>query len=334
MKTIKVGCFIPNKNDSTSLYRACGPLSQLSKDYNVQIDYLTGAAWSNLFHYDVIFMQRPYKPDHMGIAELVVRLNIPLWLDYDDYLFDVPKDNPAYPAYMNESARANMTRMLQLADLVTVTNNTLKELYSAPGLATNVHVVPNAYDFRFHHLIHENSGSNLITWRGSKTHDRDVQTYAEPISAFLRSNPDWEIEFIGELNCWTLIDSIDPKQVTVTPPMDPFVYMQYLKNLKPSIHIVPLYDNFFNRCKSNIAWIEATAAGAVALAPKWEDWALEGVMTYENQDTFLEALQLAAKHTEGLKNLHEKSYALVEEDFNLLKINQLRYDLLKQMVDF
>ena len=43
-------------------------------------------------------------------------------------------------------------------------------------------------------------------------------------------------------------------------------YFQNLRRLKPTYCFVPLYDDVFNRCKSGIAWLEGTYAGAVCLA--------------------------------------------------------------------
>jgi len=43
-------------------------------------------------------------------------------------------------------------------------------------------------------------------------------------------------------------------------------YFDKIKEIAPEAFIFPLEDNDFNRCKSNIAWIEATLAGAACIA--------------------------------------------------------------------
>lgn len=50
---------------------------------------------------------------------------------------------------------------------------------------------------------------------------------------------------------------------------DIFGYFQRLIQLKPHFVVFPLEDNTFNRCKSNIAAIEATVAGAVCISPDY-----------------------------------------------------------------
>jgi len=58
-------------------------------------------------------------------------------------------------------------------------------------------------------------------------------------------------------------------------------YMAAYGHLGPWVSVVPLEDTAFNRAKSNLAWIEATCAGALTLAPMWPDWLKPGVFTYD-----------------------------------------------------
>jgi hypothetical protein len=46
-------------------------------------------------------------------------------------------------------------------------------------------------------------------------------------------------------------------------------YQIQLRGTSPDYIVVPLVNDAFNRCKSNIAWIEATNAGAVTIAPSY-----------------------------------------------------------------
>ena len=46
-------------------------------------------------------------------------------------------------------------------------------------------------------------------------------------------------------------------------PMDPILYLRQIQKDRPKAFIVPLKDIQFNHSKSNIAWLEATACGAL-----------------------------------------------------------------------
>jgi hypothetical protein len=76
----------------------------------------------------------------------------------------------------------------------------------------------------------------------------------------------------------------------------------------------PLQDNQFNDSKSNIAWIEATLAGAVCVTnyahkPGWE-WAID----HFTDNTDFIASQWAASKEAIIKH------------FNLLTVNEVRYN--------
>jgi hypothetical protein len=44
--------------------------------------------------------------------------------------------------------------------------------------------------------------------------------------------------------------------------------------------MVPLHVSDFNRAKSNIGWIEAVHAGAITVAPDFQEWRRPGVINY------------------------------------------------------
>jgi hypothetical protein len=61
-------------------------------------------------------------------------------------------------------------------------------------------------------------------------------------------------------------------------------YFEILMELKPEIMIVPLQQNKFNECKSNIALIEGTLAGAVILAPNLPEFREAGACCWNKAE--------------------------------------------------
>jgi hypothetical protein len=82
--------------------------------------------------------------------------------------------------------------------------------------------------------------------------------------------------------------------------------------------IVPLEDEVFNRCKSNIAWLETARSGTITVAPFWESWAVPGVYAYE--DDFFDTAHGAL--TEGEKWWGGWDY--IQNNLLLSEINRLR----------
>ena len=94
--------------------------------------------------------------------------------------------------------------------------------------------------------------------------------------------------------------------------------------------VVPLKDNLFNHAKSNLAWIEATCAGAMTLAPDWPEWRRPGVSNYESPLNFkkllrerLEACRSAAASVYTHLDAHGISVDLV------FRLRQLRERVLR-----
>jgi hypothetical protein len=263
---MNLGVFGP-KDDATVMYRGLGVLYNLRK-HGVNVIKCETADYITLKQFDVVFVQRPHSEAHFQLCKEVVSMGIPLWLDYDDFLFQVPVSNPAYKIYMNDTCHKRMAEMIEIASAVTVSTMALKALLEISD--TPVVCVPNIYDSTYHGEISEAKRTEWITWRGSKTHDEDLLSVYEPLCDFLSASTSNKIEFIGHIY-WQLLD-LFPKQVRCIGSMPWFQYMRYLKARAPRLHIVPLKDNVFNKCKSNVALIEARVAGADVLAPDWYEW--------------------------------------------------------------
>lgn len=340
---INVAAHCPNPTDVTSLYRGLGPLLEIRKISNekeINIIPFERMNWVMCKSADLVFLQRPYLKEHVEMVKMAKMNRKPVWVDYDDFLLDIPLDNPAYGTYMRPDVHSNIANILSMADFVTVTTRALKALYEQPVTAENgvnlpmgqnVHVIPNSYDYFYHGLPVKNSGNKLVTWRGTNTHDRDIQDYEEPLVEFFKANPEWKIEFIG-FRPWRTIEKIG-SQARFKSPVDPMYYMDYLKKIGPSVHIVPLNDSIFNRCKSNIAWIEATVAGASVIAPDWEQWRNPGTITYTSKGDFYAALDWFSKNQEILENKRKESLDWMLKNYNLVDSNKKRLTIIEQALD-
>lgn len=296
---MNLGVFGP-KQDATVMYRGLGVLHDL-KSKGVNVIKCESSDYISLKQFDVVFVQRPHSEAHLHLCKEVVNMGIPLWLDYDDFLFDVPISNGAYKLYMNTACHSRMAEMIELASVVTVSTMALKALLEISD--TPVVCVPNLYDPVYHGKVSTAQRSEWITWRGSNTHQEDLMSVYEPICDFLASNSSARIEFIGHV-FWQLLEKF-PKQVRCVGPMPWFEYISYLKNRAPKIHIVPLKDNIFNKCKSNVSMIEGRVAGAAVIAPDWYEWQTADAK-YKTKDDFYNLLSTACKKQDSLPSVADR----------------------------
>ncbi len=112
-------------------------------------------------------------------------------------------------------------------------------------------------------------------------------------------------------------------------------YMGALVSLAPWLVIVPLADTLFNRSKSNLAWIEATTAGALTLAPDWEEWRRPGMVTYKDAEQFAGLLYRCVDEFDQAVNVHPNCEAFsrpcVRNNLLLDRVNEARWDIVNEL---
>lgn len=322
---------VPSPNDATSLYRARLPLLRLQKLLPDKImiyphhNHVT-PNWDYILLFDMVFIQRPVDKHYFKIFTQAKQYGLPVWVDYDDLLCNIPKDNPACDHYTPEKIEI-MGDFIRFADIVTVSTNALKiNLEKKYKIKKGIiKVIPNAFDLEMFPLIPEFKNSKNIMWRGSHTHVNDLWGFAEEITEVMNSNKSWKINFMG-YNPFFITNHITNFTYTMFLGVDK--YLSLLPKLNNSICIIPLHDSNFNRSKSNIAWIESTYSGAVCLAPDWEEWRKPGVVTYKDNVDFKEKLKAMISGKYDLKRMHQESWQFIRDNLSLAEVNKQRLALI------
>jgi hypothetical protein len=131
-----------------------------------------------------------------------------------------------------------------------------------------------------------------------------------------------------------MFDDLSDK-VIHQPSLDAIKFFSVLKAIKPKINVVPLHDNPFNLGKSNIAWLEATYAGAVTLAPDTPEWRKAGVTNYKDEADFKTKLGFLLSLTDReLDVLHSMSVdAILQGKLLLSETNKTRLEILGRLVN-
>jgi len=340
---MKILAVVPMPFDGTSFYRAYGIFPDLKKqfggDFEVNKFHGVGVTytWADLLPYDILFLQRPAldAAKHIKMVEYMKAIGKKVWVDWDDNLFAVPMENRVYDDMTPQVRKATMDITL-MADLVTVSTGALQEFFIELG-CKKVEVVPNAWDFeRFPMASSYNELKDVpppqekklhYLWRGSETHQGDLLTHSEIIYGSIQRGEHWT--FMG-YNPWFLTESVPHGTYTYLKSEDIQIYLRILKQQKAQALVFPLRDHLFNRCKSNIAWIEATYAGMVCIAPDWPEWQLPGVITYTGTDQL--QTHLSQDYSEYAGACWRSSKKYITENLSLSLINSKRKQLLTDLI--
>lgn len=326
----KIITLIPNVSDATSFWRASGVISKIRHIANFDFLPETNVSWNTLTWADIAFLQRPFGEAFYKACNIIKNNNIPLWVDFDDYLIDVPEWNPFATYFKNEKDKNEMIEMVEMADCITVTTEFLKTKYLKHN--KNVYVIPNAFNDYVFKFDYSYTGKNNITWRGSNTHLEDLRSIIEPLRELQNGNvlDKWIINTIGE-DAKIFKGLIRYKN---HPVIDPIEYFYFIKKLNSTIQLVPLVNIDFNKAKSNIAWIEGIYSGAICISPSYlDEFKRPGVLQYNTKEEFKSIMKDCIDNKIDMGKIYKEGYEYIKENLLLSKINHLRKDVINNLMD-
>lgn len=196
---------------------------------------------------DVLYTMR----NHSG-AKIVV--------DIDDNVWEMPLNNAAISKspgeYSAHSRRCvNTLESIRSADWVTVSTIPLKN--KLRRINHKINVLPNLIDEKQWKPSKKENDKIKIGWIYSPTHIPDIAEVKNAIKGIYNKYKD-KIEIVlfgSELDVFE-VPTTHVKGVSFDK------YPEKLCDLNLDISIAPLAGNEFNKCKSNIKWMESTLSGA------------------------------------------------------------------------
>ncbi len=275
MKQMKILYITPNSNDPLAFYRGSGVLGKMRKDYS-DFEFTDGKdiSWATVTSHDLVFIQRPYKSEHMEIIRICKKWCVPVVIDFDDWLFQLPESNLAVDAF--DASRELFVEISKSADHVIVATEKLKELMERIDV-TNVTVIPNGYDSRlFPYRHHEMDRSKIFLWRGGNSHLEDILSVAPAINELVAKHKDWVFGFIAQ-RPWMLAKADNLKFIG---GMGIVEYFKFIHDTTPAIMSHPLKNCEFNEAKSMCSWLEATHARSCFVGPNFKEFDRSGVVQY------------------------------------------------------
>lgn len=214
--------------------------------------------------------------------------------EIDDVMFreDIPEYNKFRFAFEADEVRAASQRMIEMCDEVTVTCNYMKEYYGHKTGNSNITVIPNyppkwwlghMYDEQ---LIMKNYDRHVkkrrkprILYAGSGAHfDVDNKAnqqddFAHVRDVILKTVKDFQWVFVGAYPL-PLQNLVKSGKIEFHPWAKLYDLPELIKSLKVNAMVAPLIDNTFNRCKSDIKFVESSALGVPIVC--------QDMVTYEN----------------------------------------------------
>lgn len=240
-------------------------------------------------------IQRQATPQQLEFVKFLRQLadqnNFRLIYEIDDICFaeDIPDYNKYKTAFTDPAIRKSAQEMMAMCDEITVTCPFMRDYYREKTGNNNVTIIPNFmpkfwldrfYDAnRTMESYDRNKKKPRILYAGSGAHF-DVEQRVKfkddfhHVNDIIRKTVDkYQWVFLGA-HPLPIIDLVRSGKVEFHPWKKLYEYGQGLYDLNVNMLVAPLQDNIFNRSKSDLKYIEASALGLPI--------ACQDMCTYEN----------------------------------------------------
>ena len=248
-----------------------------------------------------------------------------LVFDLDDDLLSMPEYHPERRHY-EEFASIGL-RLIAGADEFWVATQALADRFA--GIAKRISVVPNEIDDRIWHTgradVLDLSRPVRFLYMGTSTHRPDFERLIEPAWSKLVS----KFGKIIELDLIGVVDGASPdaewnnvrRPAEIGNSYPAFAtWLQTLQTLRNyDVGLAPLLDNAFNRCKSDLKWLEYSAMGLATIAANLPAYSQSiehertGLLVSADANGFHEAMHRLIVDSELRQSLQRNASRVVEE---------------------
>lgn len=293
-----------------------------------------------LVNADVIVFHRPEKDEHLAMLRVLKKAGKKVVFDNDDTYKDY--GGFKFNDYMNEEKvkrglgklDKNIETFVKEADLITCSTEFLKKEYEQ--INPNTKVLPNCIDpFYFPEPLRNETNIVRIGITGSVGVTADIEVLKPIIEHYqhdkrvrlvlLSLPPEGQNEiykklYADEYAFWNKVN------VEWHSFVSSDVYYQYLNELRLDMIIIPRYESYFNRCKSNLKFLENSAlqipsicqAFSTGDSPYQQNPADAPYLLLANTyDEWIEKMELLIKDKKLRRELGEKAQKYVFENYSI-----------------
>lgn len=297
------------------------------------------------FYADIkcIKIQRQASPPQKRFIEYLKNsFDVRIVYEIDDICFgeDIPQWNPFREAFTSDETRKCIQEIMELCDEMTVTCESMRQYFLNKTSQKNITVLPNyiprlwsgnMYDRKqVSRLYDQQRKKPRVLYTGSSSHfdSRNIM------------NPCDDITHVVE----NIINTIDKYQWVfyggIPTALKPYVqsgkiehhkwthlaeYPYKLKELKVNAMIAPLYNNIFNRCKSNIKYMEGAATGIPVVCQNICTYNTSCKQVFDTGEQMLEQLEKLFTDKKYFLKVCDSNYSYVDKMWLETECNRMKH---------
>lgn len=307
---------------------------------------------------DIVVFQRPDTSIHTKIIKMLKKAGKKIVFDNDDTYTETSGFNGLKQIALTRNIKKineEIYKNVRQADLITTTTKTLAQEYRDLKVKAPIVVLPNMIDPYDHPEPKRNKGDKVrIGLIGSIAYGdfKLIWEYLEELS----KRKDVQLVFMGmSKDIKNRKPDKDPVKNALYEQGKEFVkfldlgvewqpnvlmkdYTETLNDLKLDIMLIPRYETYFNKCKSNIKFLEASMLEIPIVASSFPNGPYEEI---KQSETGYKAKDLKAfkRHTEALikdkklrRDIGKKAKRYVLKNYNIEDNAQLWADAYKLII--
>ncbi|MEN6430351.1 MAG: hypothetical protein ABFC80_05845, partial [Coriobacteriales bacterium] len=259
--------YVAESMNACAWYRCVTPGRELAEcGYDVRVDIsvtLELASWA-----DVVVLQRFHEPYINDVIAFCKHSGKRLVYELDDDLWNIHPDSGAHAFYSRPDVLGPIEEALRAAHVVTTTTPALAERLSS--MNRTVVVLPNMLPDQFwpyEEPVEQREDRVIIGWAGTNTHLPDLKLLVGVMEQLLDRYPAVEFWWAGMRE----VPFRNHPRIRRLEGVDLPDYPELLGNFH--VGLAPLVDSVFNRCKSDLKFVEYARRGIPVVASRVEAYA-------------------------------------------------------------
>lgn len=295
---------------------------------------------------DLVVWNRDFPYGFEAAEELKKQYGFKVVVDLDDYWHLYPHHFLA-SYYRKKKVSETIIKNIRLADAVTVTTPRLAD--KVKPYNPNVYVIPNALPYGIGQFTEQAKAATdhfRLLYAGQKSHVTDLMEIAGSLKHIGLKHPDIGTVLAGYNHHPEDSSMIWPTMEQVFSGMGCIRRYKRLEQLPLEQYmtvydhadacVVPLQDNTFNSCKSNLKLLEAAAKRLPVICshvPPYSDDHDAPVLWSKKGRDWVEHIRFLAGHPDEAQKLGDRLHSWATKKYNLFAWNKYRFDLYSHIIN-
>jgi glycosyltransferase involved in cell wall biosynthesis len=260
------------------------------------------------------------------LLELKSKYCFKIVCDIDDYWL-LDEHHVLYQSYLKDNFAAKQIECINIADIVTVTNDRLAD--KVKEYNKNVHVIPNAIPKQGQfNIVRTPSKQPRLFWQGSQTHKEDIKILAPVANELYYKYPQCKMVmagYNGDEQWQSMVRNYTASKMLSLMIIEAQPITNYYESYKEAdICLVPLIDSNFNQYKSNLKVLEAANLGLPVICSKVNPYLDLPVLYATNNREWVKHIKTLIESKKAQKEYGKELKDFCDKNFNFEKINLIR----------